>query len=300
MTYFTLYDDAHAANAVEANDPPAGTGLNLGTRFTVSSQVWMTAFRYYRISASYGNSTGGVTCTLYNNAGVPLVSKVHVPTLVGWQEVPLDVVLVVPAGTYTVAQWAGNAYASRGNFPSWPIVRGPITALGGRFLYGSAPAVPTTTPSNSAAYFAGLRVSDIDPATILPEVPPAPPPVTSTMTNQRDLPVLRRQTDFFINENPLTISLIPVIATRSQGVWTTEDGAPRPPQTFKLIAEQQPRPIVTQDGKEELVQFTLLGRYDAAMAVGDHWTDTDGKRYEIRAFAPYNGYEIRGLVDGRG
>lgn len=113
---------------------------------------------------------------------------------------------------------------------------------------------------------------------------------------------LRKQTQAFIATDPTSIVLIPSVRTRSaSGGWTIEDGTPRPEQVFKMIPmTYQQKPTITVDGKERIVDYTLLGNWDAVMERGDHWTLPDGRRAEIIELAPGHGYETKGLVEIHG
>lgn len=112
----------------------------------------------------------------------------------------------------------------------------------------------------------------------------------------------RAATAMMIADDPSTIALIPRVESTSRtGGQFWDDGSARPAQTFKLIAmTYSQKPVVTVNGKERVVDYTLLGAWDCQMEIGDHWTGDDGRRYEIVAFAPGFGYERKGLVECHG
>lgn len=113
---------------------------------------------------------------------------------------------------------------------------------------------------------------------------------------------LRAQTTAFIATDPTSIVLTPTVRTRTAaGGWAVSDGVDRAAQTFKLIPmTYQQKPTVTVDGKERIIDYTLLGEWDAIMERGDYWITEDGKRWEIVELAPGHGYETKGLVEVHG
>jgi hypothetical protein len=119
-----------------------------------------------------------------------------------------------------------------------------------------------------------------------------------------ELAVHRVNTTAYIAANPTTIVLIP-IATKVRtpsGGWTTSDGAPRTPQTMRIIepgARVEPATVKLQDGTERTVAFWLLGEHDAAVAIGDHWTEGT-RTWEVGDIVRANHYETRALVAERG
>lgn len=116
-----------------------------------------------------------------------------------------------------------------------------------------------------------------------------------------DLATQRRVTQQFINVRPENLVLTPRTKTQQpSGGFTWVDGIPRAAQTFTFIEPgSMPLPDVTLDGVERRVEFELLGRWDAAIAVHDTFTH-QGKTWEVVALFYHNGYETRALVAGRG
>lgn len=110
----------------------------------------------------------------------------------------------------------------------------------------------------------------------------------------------RRITKAFIDEDPTTITLIPTeIQVQPSGDKRRFDGAPRAPQTFKVIPMTfDQRPTVTVDGVDRIISHTLLGEYNCTMELWDHWDDGE-ETYVIVAFAPSYGYERKALVEKR-
>lgn len=112
--------------------------------------------------------------------------------------------------------------------------------------------------------------------------------------------VQRNLTEHFINANPIQLALIPSIKTlTAANAHKYSDGPARPEQTFRLIGLSSQRvPTETTDGKERVHDMILLGKYDAEVQVGDHWTDERGSRLEVIAIEPKTplDYETRAYI----
>lgn len=115
---------------------------------------------------------------------------------------------------------------------------------------------------------------------------------------QVGIDALRAVTEAFIEMDPVDLVLIPTDETLTEsGGQSTVEGTPRPVQRFKLIPMTfDQRPTVTVAGVERLIDYHLLGKWDATVKVGDHWTDPDGTMYEVVALADGHGYETKALV----
>lgn len=120
------------------------------------------------------------------------------------------------------------------------------------------------------------------------------------MSSVEEQKVQRNLTDWFINANPLQLALIPETKTRTAaGAQVPGEGTPRAVQTFRLVALTSQRvPIETEDGKERLHDFMLIGKYDAVVKVGDHWTDAQNARHEVIMIEPKTplDYETRAYI----
>lgn len=122
------------------------------------------------------------------------------------------------------------------------------------------------------------------------------------MSVSSEIALKRRGTDQFIAANPVSLTLTPKVEMKTgAGGKVSGDGPARLPQTLRLIDQASssgtmPGRIRAQDGQQRRATFMLLGPWDSLMAVGDHWTDVEGKRYEITELLPDNGYEKRGMV----
>lgn len=114
------------------------------------------------------------------------------------------------------------------------------------------------------------------------------------------LTIQREQTRHFIAYDPQSIVLIPTVySMTAQGGQSESAGSPRDAQDMRLIAlnPQQRITITTSGGRERIIDFHLLGTYDAEMEVGDHWLDADGNRYEVVHIDAGHGYEKKGYVE---
>lgn len=112
---------------------------------------------------------------------------------------------------------------------------------------------------------------------------------------------LRRQTHWFIENDPTPIALIPVEKVEAPGGgWNMQELPPRPTQNFKLIYQTGSDGVVqTADGQNRRYEFILLGEWDAVINIGDVFTEPehDGQRWVVSGLLPYNGYETKaGIV----
>lgn len=116
------------------------------------------------------------------------------------------------------------------------------------------------------------------------------------------LRVLRKQTEWFINDDPFDIVLTPrsTVTRVAGGGYMRSDGTPRPSQRVKLIYTGSARGVggqeglqVTADGVERRYDYIIVGPWDMVIEVGDHWTDPRGNRCEVTSLIPDNEYERR-------
>ena len=132
----------------------------------------------------------------------------------------------------------------------------------------------------------------------MPIIVPTPPSTDPVVAREPELLIHRRNTEYFIAWNPYPVTLIPRerVKTSSGSKWV--DGSPRVVQTMRLIPQSETTPpVTTADGKVRSVTHVLLGRWDADMAIGDHWTDTIGSTFEIVDMSTPNGYELKALIE---
>lgn len=116
-----------------------------------------------------------------------------------------------------------------------------------------------------------------------------------------DLATNRRLTKAFIDVRPVSLVLTPRSRQKKPaGGWAWVAGAPRSPEVFTIIEPSSaPRPTVTLDGIERVVEFEVLGEWGSPMSVGDVFVHS-GKDWEVVELWIDNGYETRGLVSARG
>lgn len=124
----------------------------------------------------------------------------------------------------------------------------------------------------------------------------------SSGSNQRGLAELRKQTKWFIDDDPTGIRLKTNAKTEQpSGGYKITAGAERDLQWFKLINSLGDfNGIVrTDDGQVRRFNYILLGEHDAQVAIGDYWTDGDTK-YEVIALLAKNDYEVKAAVQAYG
>jgi hypothetical protein len=121
---------------------------------------------------------------------------------------------------------------------------------------------------------------------------------------QAELEINRKNTVAFIAARPSEVTLTPRTKTEtSGGGWKWVVGAPREPQTLRIIElgmQVTPPILELSNGKQRRVDFWLLGPHDATIEVGDFWVAEDGRTWEVGEVVRDNGYEVRGLVAERG
>lgn len=116
---------------------------------------------------------------------------------------------------------------------------------------------------------------------------------------------LRRQTDWFIKDDPSAVVLVRKVRVEQPGGGYL-NGAPvsLPVQEFKLINQSGGTNGLKPgaDGTNTSFAFILLGRHDADVAVGDTWTDTygDGSKWTVTGILPANSYEVKATVTAYG
>lgn len=136
--------------------------------------------------------------------------------------------------------------------------------------------------------------------------PPTPEP-GQDLDATAELLLQREITDWFIASDPVSIILVPRADSPGPGGSVVpEDGLPRGEQVFKLIgmsSTNRPFPSGVDSpasGVNRRYEYTLLGSWDAIVEENDYWVDENGQKYVVQSLQPYNGYEVRALVDGHG
>lgn len=127
---------------------------------------------------------------------------------------------------------------------------------------------------------------------------PNPPVNQPVVQRELELEVQRRNTEWFIAWKPYDVILIPRERVKTGSGSKYIDGEPRVTQTMRLIPQSETTPpLTTPDGQVRSVTHVLLGRWDADMEIGDHWTDTIGSTFEILDISTPNGYEMKALIE---
>lgn len=109
----------------------------------------------------------------------------------------------------------------------------------------------------------------------------------------------RRMTRALIDDDPTEAALIPRVKTiTASGTPTYTNGMPRASQRFKLsLLNYDQRPEVTlAGGVVRKVDYHLIGEHDMAIAIGDHWVDAEGTRYDVVGFTEGWGYMQKAFV----
>lgn len=115
------------------------------------------------------------------------------------------------------------------------------------------------------------------------------------------LDALRRQTHWFIENDPTPITLIPVQKVEAPGgAWNISELPPRPTQRFKMIFQSGAADGVVQtaDGTNRRFDFVLVGEWDATVHIGDIFVEPeyDDHKWVVQGLHPFNGYEIKAGV----
>lgn len=127
---------------------------------------------------------------------------------------------------------------------------------------------------------------------------PSPTPSDPVVARELELAIHRRNTEWFIAWNPYQVTLIPRVRQKTGSGSRWVDDSPRLTQIMRLIPQSETTPpVTTADGKVRSITHVLLGRWDADMAIGDHWVDTVGSTFEVIDISTPNGYEVKGLIE---
>jgi hypothetical protein len=124
-----------------------------------------------------------------------------------------------------------------------------------------------------------------------------------------ELAVQRELTHEFIMADPVVIALIPRTDVRkdSGGVQPV-DGAPRAPQTFRLIPmSHKERPVGSNSAAQSRdagivrqYDYTLLGEWNSVIVENDYWETPEGQRLIVDSLVSFNGYEQKAMITSRG
>lgn len=116
-----------------------------------------------------------------------------------------------------------------------------------------------------------------------------------------ELRVNRKQTDAFIKENFVTITLVRGGGRVSDGAggWTTTPGAPISPQMFRLIPQGGNTQSRNIDGEQISPAYVMIGKHDANIQTGDTFL-YNGRNYDVSFVREDRDYESWAEVIYRG
>lgn len=112
--------------------------------------------------------------------------------------------------------------------------------------------------------------------------------------NAAELALHRKGTRDFINRDKTVLVLEPTTEVWVAGTKTFAAVAPRPPQDFKVIwpGADSGGKVATSESETARYDFVLVGKHDAMVAIGDHWSD--GEQINVVEWVqPYNEYEVK-------
>lgn len=113
------------------------------------------------------------------------------------------------------------------------------------------------------------------------------------MEHQAVLPMLRDSTDWFIKQDPTTITIVRRVASKTDtGATGPVGGTPLAPQEVKLIGSSESGISQGEGGNDRVFEYTIVLRYDGDIAIGDYWK-TGSAFWIVYALEPFNGYEVK-------
>lgn len=159
--------------------------INVGTRMTVAQSGYVTALRFYKASSNTGTHVGRV----YDAAGREVRAVTFSgESASGWQRATLAQPLWLGAGArFTVSTWMPKGHWSYAlGALHAPRTSGPLTAVGGSYLFSGYQQFPSMTTEDALYVDADFVPSSTAPApapTTSPTkapVSPSPTPTTSS------------------------------------------------------------------------------------------------------------------------
>ena len=140
----------------DANDT---NSVNLGVKFTSSSNGYITGIRFYQGPTNTGTHVG----SLWTSTGTLLGQVTFASSsTAGWQQATFAAPIPVTAGTTYVASYLApkGEYAVQENGLPNSVTYGPLTALasGGVYAYATSSTMPTKT-YNQDNYFVDVVFS---------------------------------------------------------------------------------------------------------------------------------------------
>jgi len=137
----SMWNSSTTPATVDSGDTDA---VELGVRFTATTNGYVTGVRFYKSAAN----TGTHTASLWTSGGQLLARATFVnETASGWQEVLFDTPIAITAGTTYVASYhaPNGRYSVDRNYFSRAITAGSlrVPAGGGVYSYGSSSSFPS-------------------------------------------------------------------------------------------------------------------------------------------------------------
>jgi hypothetical protein len=172
-------------------DSGAGAGVELGVKFTSSSNGTITGVRFYKSAANTGTHVGN----LWSSTGTLLATATFSnETSLGWQQVNFSSPVTVTAGTVYVASYYtsvshfsidSNAFATAGvNNPPLQALANGASGGNGVYMYGSTSAFPGNT-YNASNYWVDVVFAQTTSSPLASiAVTPANPTVNVGATQQ--------------------------------------------------------------------------------------------------------------------
>lgn len=122
----------------------------------------------------------------------------------------------------------------------------------------------------------------------------------TTASRNFELWVLRQQTQYLIEANPIEIALIPSdlpAAELPDGGFDYSNAVPRAIQVFRLVDVNADFDgiVPTDDGEVKKFNYILIGVHNAIVQIGDHW-EYNESIYEVTAILVNNDYEVKAGV----
>jgi Domain of unknown function (DUF4082)/Bacterial Ig-like domain/Bacterial Ig domain len=152
----SIWPDSTLPGTVDVND---SNSVNLGVRFTASTNGYITGIRFYKGPLNAGTHIG----SLWSSSG-SLLGQVTFTneSTAGWEQANFATPIAVTAGTTYVASYLAPAgeYACASEGLSTAVTNSPLTALasGGVYAYGTSSAFPDNT-YNASNYWVDVVFS---------------------------------------------------------------------------------------------------------------------------------------------
>ena len=199
----TVWPDTAPSGATDTSDT---SSVELGLKFTASSNGTISGIRFYKEPDNNGTHTG----TLWSSSGTVLATGTFTSeSTQGWQELDFSTPVTVTAGTTYVASYHTTTghYADTSGGLASAVTNAPLTAMasGGVYAYGSSSTFPTTT-SNSSNYWVDVVYQqnvDTNPPTVAASMPgnsATSVPVSTAITTTFNKPIKAGSATFSLTD----------------------------------------------------------------------------------------------------